>query len=194
MYRAGPWTIATLCLLLLSFLSPPLEGVDPGAAIRAAPEKRLKAAILFNFAKYVEWPAGSFTDSSAPLSIGILGDDPFGDELDAIVAGRTIHGHSVTVKRGRTWDGLGNCHVLYISASEDERLPSLLPRLGEHPILTVGESAGFLRDGGIIRMFVDESRVRFEVNLGASTRAGLKLSSQMLQLARSVKGGQAKEE
>ncbi len=187
-------TLAAISALLLSPTPAIPAGLDPGERLRAAPEMRLKAAILFNFAKYVEWPASSFKGPAAPLTFGILGDDPFGNEFDAVIAGRTIHGRPVAVKRGRSLGDLTDCHVLYLNISERERLASALLSVNGRPILTVGESSGFLMQGGMIRLFVDESRVRFEVNLQASNRGGLKLSSQMLQLAKSIRNGQEREE
>lgn len=194
MNRFRSLTLATVSALLLALTPAIPAGLDPGERVRAAPEMRLKAAILFNFAKYVEWPASSFTGPTAPLTFGILGDDPFGNEFDAVIAGRAIHGRAVAVKRGRSLRDLTDCHVLYLSISEKERFASILLAVNGRPILTVGESSGFLLQGGMIRLFVDESRVRFEVNLEASNRGGLKLSSQMLQLASSIRNGQGKEE
>lgn len=192
--RYRPRAVLVLSVLLLGVMSATMEGVDPGERIRAAPEMRLKAAILFNLAKYVEWPAAAFKGPTSALTFGILGDDPFGNEFDAVIAGRTIHGRPVAVKRSRSLGDLTDCHVIYLNVSEEDRLASILSALNGRPVLTVGESAGFLPQGGMIRLFVDESRVRFEVNLQASNRGGLKLSSQMLQLARSIRNGQEKEE
>jgi len=161
-----------------------------GAALRAdAPgskEYAVKAAFLFNFTKFVEWPAAAFADDSAPLVIGILGDDPFGPALDEIVQGETVQKRTVVVRRKLQLADLKGCQVLFVSKTEHARLARIVADLGEASVLTVGDMEGFARHGGVINFYLEENKVRFEINPDAARSKGLKLSSQLLKLGRIV--------
>src|SRR3989442_1769046 len=117
-----------------------------------SPEYKLKAAVLFNFAKFVEWPPKAFADEKSPLLIGVLGDNPFDDALDEIVRGRTINGRPVVVKKSKRVEDLMSCHVLFVSASEKGRQGQILAGLGGLNTLTVSDTDGFLAQGGVIQM------------------------------------------
>ena len=147
-------------------------------------EYDLKAAFLSNFARFVQWPEDVSESPPSPIIIGVLGKDPFGDALDAAVEGKTIHGRSLIIKRFRTLKDVEECHILYISHSEKKRLPLILKGLEDTSMLTVGDTGHFAHLGGMIRFFREEDRIRLEINLDAAEKEGLKLSSNLLNLAR----------
>jgi hypothetical protein len=160
---------------------------------KLAREYDLKAAFLFNFAHFVEWPAGAFADTNAPIVIGILGDDPFGPLLDKIVEGETIQNRRLIIKRSHQVEDLKNCHVLFICKSEKGHIDQILDSLGDASIFTVCESEGFARRGGITNLFLQGNKVRFEINAQTAHRKGLKISSQLLALGANVGSPVAKE-
>ena len=150
-------------------------------------EYEVKAAFLFNFAKFTEWPDSAFADTHAPLLIGVVGSDPFGPILDRTVAGKTVGGRRFVVRRfAKPSDGLHDCHVLFIGSSAAESISSSLAALQEAPVLTVGESDRFCENGGIINLVLRQNRVRFQISPKAADRAGLGLSSRLLRLAEIV--------
>lgn len=162
-------------------------GVARAAAEEPAREHRVKVAFIYNFAKFTRWPAGSFADGEAPLEFCIYGEDPFGGALDA-VAGKTIRGRQVAVRRIAAVEAGAGCHLLFIGASEAGRLTGILAVLKDWPVLTVADMPGFSRAGGIINLkTVEEDRLRFEINTGTARRAGLKISSKLLSLAEIIK-------
>jgi hypothetical protein len=166
----------------------------PGAAGGQTPplasdEYAIKAAFLYNFAKFVEWPERVFAQPQAPLALCVLGADPFGGELDTVVQGKSVQGRPVVVRR---LDGLGavsRCHILFVSSSERERFAEVLDVVAGRSVLTVGEDGEFARAGGIISFVLREQRVRFAIDAGAAARAGLRLSSRLLDLAEPVRAG-----
>jgi len=147
-----------------------------------APEDRIKAAFVYNFAKFVEWPTNAFATPAAPLVIGILGKDPFGTVLDDLVKNRTINDRKVELVRYRRVEDVTLVHVLFISESERRRLPSVLNELRDKPVLTVSDIEGFKRQGGMIGLIKVENNIRFEINREAASREGLLLSSKLLRL------------
>lgn len=165
-----------------------------GAATAAAqspraPEYEVKAAFLYNFAKFVEWPSPAFSASSAHLRICVLGHDPFGDALIRIVEGKSISGHSIVIREAQSLAEARACHILFISRSDPDTLQQALAHLRDLPVLTVGENSEFLSLGGMINFVLEEDRVRFEINLEAAERHHLKISSKLLSVARVVNLG-----
>jgi hypothetical protein len=158
-----------------------------GAALAqpAAPEYDVKAAFLYNFTKFVEWPPGAFQDERSSLRFCVLGENSFGAALQTL-AGEEVSGHKLTLVRSESISNLGGCHVLFIARSERERIPRILADLGNAPVLTVADTPGFLEQGGTINFILDGSKVRFEINRAAADKAGIKISSKLLQLARRV--------
>ena len=148
-------------------------------------EYQVKAAYLANFSKFVEWPAK--VAKSESFNICVLGHDPFGVDLDAAVAGATIDRVPIAAKRiSRPQDAL-DCRVLFISSSEDSQWKEILAALKTLSVLTVSDMREFARRGGIVQFVLDGNRVRFEVNLAATGPPGLKLSSELLKLAVTVR-------
>jgi len=151
-------------------------------ASSASLEYNVKAAFLLNFTRFVDWPPATFTGSDSPLTICILGDDPFGRAIDQIAEGESTNRHKITVERIRA-DQPKSCQVLYIPSGKP--LPAAFIATPS-AVLTVGEGEDFLRQGGIIAFALDNGHVRFDVNLKAASNAGLKLSSKLLSVARSI--------
>ena len=145
-------------------------------------EYAVKAAYLYNFAKFVEWPAGAFADPAAALTICIAGDNPFGDALGTL-SGKMVESHPVTVRHIPAATGLDQCHIVFIGRAEQGRIKPLLAKLARLPVLTVSDSGDFAQGGGMIGLIEAEQRIRFNINLAAARQANLKLSSQLLKLA-----------
>ena len=154
-----------------------------------APEYQVKAAFLYNFAKFVEWPSPAFPGPSTPFRICVLGHDPFGDALTNIVQGKSISGRPIVAIVLPPAAEIRPCHVLFISHTDSAILKAALDRMRGLPVLTVGESADFLALGGMINFVLQEDRVRFEINLAAAEHHHLKLSSKLLAVAHVVNVG-----
>ncbi len=164
-----------------------LAGSDPRARAQAPPtEYEIKAAFLYNFAKFVDWPVDKFADPQAPVVLGIVGDDPFGAALDAMVLGKSVNGRAFQVKRLKPGPDLRSCHIVFVPASGKKHLPEILASLRGSSVLTVGETDWFVRSGGAVNFLLEDNKVRFEINVDAVARARLKISSKLLALARSV--------
>lgn len=165
-------------LVLGAFVSTPL-------ALQRVDEYRLKAAVLYNLAKFVAWPDDAFADSAAPLVVCVLGVDPFGAALDETLRGHSVGGHTTIAKR--ISDVTPGCHVLFVTNSEAKRLTAILERTRTWSVLIVGEATGFIDRGGMIGLATDDDRVRFDVNLAAADRARIKISARVMALASSVR-------
>jgi hypothetical protein len=150
-------------------------------------EMKLKAAFVLKFTLYIEWPENAFASPTNAIIFGVLGRDPFGKNLDATMQGQAVDKHPVVVKRGRTLAELGDCHVLFVSASERDRLRALWPRLQDKPILTVSDMDGFMASGGMIGLKRKQGAMRFDINRRAAEAAGLKISSRLLKLGDEVR-------
>lgn len=154
-------------------------------------EYDLKAAFLFNFAQFVEWPPSASPPADEPFVIGVLGQDPFGAILDEIVRNETVQGRPIVVQRFRSVDGVGRCQILFISASEDARAREILAALAGRGLLTVGESEPVAAAGGVIRFLVVNNKLRLRINVEAASREQLKISSKLLRLAEVVGQGRS---
>jgi hypothetical protein len=170
-------------LALLSLVWIVASGIIAGRA-QAATEYQVKAAFLYNFAKFVEWPDDAFAKSGGTFIIGVVGDDPFGSDLDDVVSGKSIDGHRIEIRRFHNAGDLRTSHILFICRSERSQIGPILRRVGNAPTLTVADTDGFLGRGGMINFLIEDSKVRFEINPSPAHRAGLKISSKLLQLAR----------
>jgi hypothetical protein len=147
---------------------------------------QVQAAYLYNFGKFVQWPAAARTGSGT-FTICVLGEDPFGPILDATVAGGTVEGKTVGAKRIVAPREAVNCQILFISSSEDKGLDKILEALNKVAVLTVSDMPQFIERGGMIQFILEENRVRFRVNLTTAQDVGLLLSSQLLKLAAVVR-------
>jgi hypothetical protein len=149
-------------------------------------EYQVEAAYLYNFGRFVEWPAKG-TNAPGFFTICVLGEDPFGHALDAILAGETIGNQRVVARRISSPQTLGDCQILFISSSEAKRLNKIIEALDRSAILTVSDIPQFSQRQGMIQFVLEENRIRFEVNLTATQRAGLTLSSELLKVATAVR-------
>ncbi|MBI2498179.1 MAG: YfiR family protein, partial [Opitutae bacterium] len=152
-------------------------------------EYEVKAAFLFNFAQFVEWPAAAFPEPQTPLIIGVLGEDPFGADLDDTVRGEKIGSHPLVVRRYRRPEEIDRCHILFVSHSETGRLEQVVAGLRGRHILTVSDAAGYAVRGIMIRFVTEKSRIRLRINLDAAKADGLVLSSKLLRPADIVTTG-----
>lgn len=159
-----------------------VHAAEPAASL----EDRVKAAYLYKFAAYVEWPAGAFPGKGAPFRIAVIGAAALADELDRLVVGRTINDRPVEVIRPAPDASLAGVHMLFIGRRAREQIPRLTRIARQHSILTVTESEGALADGSVINFVIIDRRVRFEIGLAAARASGLKLSSRLLAVAESV--------
>jgi hypothetical protein len=150
-------------------------------------EYELKAAMLYNLTHFVEWPASAYPDPQAPLLLCILGKDPFGSILTSTLLKKTVNGRPVLLLHPQNDKEVRGCHVLYISSSERKTIAQIFSTLNGSSILTVGEMTQFAAHGGMIQFSLEDQQVHFDINLDATSRAGLKISSKLLQLARIVK-------
>jgi hypothetical protein len=157
------------------------RGAEPE---RLAGEYQVKAAYLFNFAKFVEWPVGAFATPDAPLVIGIYGPDPFGAALEALVRDKRVAGRPLVIRRSGSITDLRTSHLVFVSATAKDALPAVLARLSGATVLTVGEDERFIESGGVVRFELVDGRVGFTIDVGAASRARLTISSQLLRLAR----------
>jgi hypothetical protein len=154
---------------------------------QAPTEYQVKAAFIYNFAKFVEWPEEAFKEDR-PFVIGILGEDPFGNLIDEAVAGKSVRDRKIAVIRYSKVEDAFDSHILFVSSSERENVARILKGLGSAPVLTVSDIGRFAEKGGMVELLMDQNRVRFAVNVAVVDRAGLKPSSQMLKLARIISG------
>lgn len=167
-------------LLLLGLAGPP-------NAVRAQPgEYQIKAAYLVNFARYVEWPAARLP-AGVPLRLCLLGRDPFGGALEGL-EGRQLQGRELRFRQVDGLDQAQDCHLVFISGSEERRMAVVLRGLTGHGVLTVSDIDGFVDAGGGIGLVTEDERVRFDINQGTLARDGLRASSQLLRLGRRVLG------
>ena len=180
---AGP-VVVHLALLLCVLWQVRGQGATAGLN-----EYAVKAAFLYQFTQFVEWPPNTFGDAAAPIVLGVLGQDPFGENLRRATQGRTVQGRSIVVRQVQHGEQLRQCHVLFVSASEEHRIPDVLRTVGTAGVFTVGDSPGFAEAGGTLNFVVDAARVKFEANIGAAERSRLRISSKLLTLARIVDRG-----
>jgi hypothetical protein len=183
-HRAATRLLPVCLAASLIAWGPAAPGDDPSAG--AVSEYRIKAAYLYYFSTFVEWPPEALSTSGKTLVIGVLGDDPFGAILDETVRGKSAHDSRLVVRRfARATDALES-HVLFISASEQDRLPYVLKVLDGANVLTIGDIDRFADLGGQIGFRTEGKKVRFDINVAAAERARLKISAQLLKLGRIV--------
>ncbi len=146
-------------------------------------EYEVKAAFLYNFAKFVQWPPSVIPPGASPIVIGVLGENPFQGELRRTLENKKVDDHPLVMRQFQSLTDATNCHILFISASEAGHLPQIIDRLQGKSVLTVADMEHFTENGGMIRFVLRESRVRFEINNDAARKANLRISSKLLALA-----------
>jgi len=155
----------------------------------ASSEYQVKAAFLFHFAQFVDWPSETFKDAASPLTYCTVGGDPFRGALEASLSGKAVDGRWVRVVHFKEAQEIQGCQVLFIGIADKKFISATLANLKGTPVLTVGESEHFVQDGGMIGFFLEDNKVRFEINLNAAEHAKLKISARLLALAKTVIGG-----
>ncbi len=176
--KASLWTWLVAFALLFS-------GAQNISAQSVSKEYQVKAAFLYNFSQFIEWPARALSGQS-PLVIGVLGANPFGDYLEEIVRGERVGNHPLLVRRFHQVSEVQNCHILFISQSEANQLEQILAYVRGRNILTVGDIDNFAVRGGMIRFVTENNRIRFRINLAAARGANLIISSKLLRAAEIV--------
>ena len=175
-FLAGAWLLAAWLV--------------PAARAESSREYDLKAVLLFSLTRFVDWPPGALADPNAPLTIGILGQDPFGQTLDDVVRAEYFGPHKIRVVRCRTVESARSCQLLFVCSSEQPNLPRILRELAGRPVLTVGDFEGFATDGGMVRLFRNsEGKIRVRINLGSVRASGLAISGKLLRLAEIINAG-----
>jgi hypothetical protein len=168
-------------MLLLSLATPSFTQ----SAI--SKEYQLKAIFLYNFAQFVEWPLTAFPDEEAPLIIGVLGEDPFGKYLDETIRDEKIDKHNLVVQRFQKPEDVTNCHILFINYKKPDDIKKALVNIKSKATLTVSDFPAFTQSGGIIGFFMDNSKIRIQINLDVAKDSNLTISSKLLRLAEIVK-------
>ena len=147
-------------------------------------EMEVKAAYLYNFAKFVEWPAEAFSSDAAPIQLAVYGDEEFGIKLKSLLADKKAHGRSFEVKNVSSPQEAKNFHMVFISGPENRRTSQILEATRKSPVLTVGEGEPFLDAGGMISLVLEDAQLKFEVNPEAAQKVKLEISSKALRLAK----------
>jgi hypothetical protein len=193
------YNLIVLALVLFMAAIAPKAWADSTQTL----EYQVKAAFIYNFIKFVDWPKEKVTDSNTPLTIGIIGQDPFKDAFgplqekeikDRKVIIQRFEGFVELEKSGKKKkdqphpksQDIQKCHLLFICPSESERIADIIASVKDHSVLTVGEAKDFIESGGVINFIVEEQKVRFEINTAAAERAKLKIRSNLLRLAKRI--------
>lgn len=169
---------AALVGMMLCAIAAPLLGAE-------AAEYEVKAAFLYNLARFVEWPKEALEPEAAQFHLCVYGEDPFDGAL-AVIEGKQIDGKEIVVQRVGQSEGVANCQMVFVSASQRHELGPLISKLVAKPVLTVGDTPGYGKDGVIVNFYIEQRKVRFEINVQAAKSAGLKVSSKLLALARII--------
>ena len=173
-------------LMLMLSLALSLILSSSATAQRGAELDRLKAAFIFQFTNFVEWPDDAFEDESSPFVIGIVGNDAVKNILEAAVRDKLIGGRKASVRSFSSTSDLSSCQIVFVDESEARRAPDIVDRYADQPILTIGDSDKFTKLGGVIRLYQEARKLRIEINIDAAERAKLKISSKLLSLSRVV--------
>ena len=179
---------ALACLALSGLLSSS-HALAQGSAAPAALERKVKAAFLYKFLGYTEFPASAFNDANAALVIGVAGSDELAAELSRIVAGRSVQGRPVQVRSMRDSEAPAGIHLLFVAGGDAVKVRSVIKSVQPAPVLVVTESESGLQQGSVINFKIVEERVRFDVSLEAADRNSVKLSSRLLTVANHVHKG-----
>lgn len=178
-------TRAILLAGLAALWAQPLAAGD----IAAAGEYEVKAAMVYSITRFVDWPAAKMGEAGQNFAVCVLGDDPFGGDLEKALSGKSVGGRSVVVRRVADAGAAERCHIVILGASERKRLKTVAPGLARANVLVVGDGDKFASAGAALGLVVRDASVQLEVNLPAAQRAGLVVSSKLLRIATLVKDG-----
>lgn len=175
--------------MLLRIITAMLLGgwFSVNACGQAIDEYQVKAAFLYNFAKFVAWPSQAFKSPQDPMLVCVLGHNPFGSALEDVIRGKSIEGRAFVFRQVSDAEQASACQILFVSSLEGKHFRSLWGSLKPAGILTVGETQGFAAEGGVINFKLDDGRVRFEINIDSAEHQQLHISSKLLSLAQIVK-------
>lgn len=171
---------------LIAFLVSLAASTCCGALAAGPSEYEVKAVFLFNFSQFVSWPPAAFGASDAPLIIAVLGTDPFGQELDAVVKGEHVGAHPLEIRRYSDVSQVKDCHILFIDRSEAAQLGAIVQALRGRSILTVSDIEDAARAGVMINLVKQSDRIRMRINVAAARAGGLTISSKLLRPAEIV--------
>lgn len=160
-----------------------LQALTAHASAAISREYEIKAAFLFNFTRFIEWPGESFANATSPIVIGVIGSDPFGPELAGILQGRLVNGRAIVARTVTSPEEARTTHLLFVGLTRTEDIARLMQTLAGSRVLTVGESPGFAALGGTITFVLQGDKVRFEINPEAAERAHVRISAQLEKLA-----------
>jgi hypothetical protein len=185
LHRRNRTIVVAIVLQAIALLweVPSNAGAADSAAAAPAREYEIKAAFLYNFTKFVDWPAQTFANDDAPIVIGVLGDSPCVPALERLVKDRKVNGRTLVVTRIASAAEAKVTQMLFVSSAQEREFAALEPTLHSLPVLTVGESPGFATLGGAIDFVPQGDKIRFEINIDAAEHAGLKISAQLQKLA-----------
>jgi len=190
--RRGICALGTLLPAALIFvLGSPGFSANTAATERAVSEYEVKAAYVYNFAKFVDWPENAFLLINSPITIGIIGDVEFGNLLEKTVKDRMIQERSIRIQAMKWPADLRGCHIVYVGASEQRRFQQIAESVRNSPVLTITEAEDTSQDKGILNLFIEGGKVQFEVNSARAEQARLKISSKLLRLARGAAGNRS---
>lgn len=180
------WAAALAAALLAGLPLHPAAPAEPRVT-----EGELKAAFLYKFGSYIEWPDEAFADDDSPFTLGVVGADDIAIHLEAIVAARTVNGRPVAVRRLRPGDSIAGIQILFVGQAARAGLESLLADARRYPVLIVTETENALARGSMINFVVADDRIRFDVGLDSAARSNLRISARLLAVARRVVTGQS---
>jgi len=150
-------------------------------------EYQVKAAFLFNFAKFVDWPMQTFRTPADPIVICVLGENPFGNAIEETISGKSVGGRTLSVRQISDSQHPWNCQILFVNSSALNEFRALIGRIKGAGVLSVGEAEGFAADGGVINLRVERGNVRLEINVAAAEYTNIRISSRLLSLAEVVR-------
>lgn len=180
--RAARWRGLLALLALLSSVAQVAVSSD----LSASREYQLKAAFVYNFTKFIEWPPQSFPGASDSIVVGVLGDSPFGAQLAQVVKDRRVNGRGIVVKRVDTAAEARSVHLLFVGAMQDGHFDEIEPGLAGSAVVTIGESSSFAGRGRTINFVLEDDKLRFEINMDSAEHAGLRISAQLQKLAKAI--------
>lgn len=172
--------VLCLCIVLI------LVSMSRPVIVQAPKEYQVKAAFLFNFTRFVEWPAETFAVADSPFIIGVAGKNPFGTHLEEIIKGEAINGHPLVIRYFNTVDEITACHILYVTLESKEDIKKAIIGNSSAHTLTVSDLSNFTKQGGMILFVTEDSKTRIRINLNSAKAAGLTISSKLLKLAEIV--------
>jgi len=171
-----------LAVLLLCMTPRPMQADGAGGLT----ESQIKAGFIFNFLRFVEWPAKAFATPSSPITVCVVGESPVTALLHEAVNGKAVEGRAIAVKHLQPGDESHGCHLVFVSAAEARHSGRMLESLKGASVLTVGEVAGFSQSSGILNFSTQDNKVKLEINLDAAAHANLKVSAKLIAVSRLV--------